>query len=173
MSIYNATVPQLAKMLRNLDAWLVKAEAHAEAVGFPVDNLVSARLSPDQFTLARQVGSACDGGKLMVARLTGTEAPKHSDDQTTVAALRERIASTVAFIESVGEDAFEGSKHRTITLPFLPGMGTTAAEYLNAFALPNFYFHVSHAYAILRHNGVQLGKQDYIGGMDLFPVPSE
>lgn len=173
MSIYNATVPQVSKMLRNLDAWLVKAEVHAEAVGFSVDNLVSARLAPDQFPLGWQIGTAADNAKLMVARLTGLEAPKHADDQTTVAELRARIASVLEFLGSVGEDAFAESKSRTITLHFIPGMGMTAAEYLNAFALPNFYFHISHCYAILRHNGVPLGKMDYIGGLDLFPVISE
>lgn len=170
MSIYKATVPQLAKMLRNLDAWLVKAAEYAASRHTDPDDLTDARLAPDQFTLTRQVQSACDTAKFTVARLTGGTAPSHPDTETTLAALRERIAVTVAYIESVDEAAFQGASARIVPMPYPKGLGAVAGEYLNGFALPNFYFHVTTAYAILRHSGVPLGKLDFLGGMDLQPV---
>lgn len=170
MSIYNATVPQYAKILRQLDAWLVKASAHAETVGFDPNNFLGCRLAPDQFALTRQIQACCDTAKFAVSRLTGGQAPSHADDETTIDDLRERITATLEYIESVEESAFEGASERTIALPFAKGMGTKGGEYLNSFALPNFYFHISHSYAILRHNGVALGKYDFMGSVDIFPL---
>lgn len=170
MSIYNATVPQYAKILRQLDSWLTKSAAHAEAVGFDPNNFLACRLAPDQFALTRQVQACCDTAKFAVSRLTGGEAPSHADTETTMDELHARIAATIAYIESVDESAFEGAGDRVIGLPFAKGMGCKGGEYLNSFALPNFYFHIGHAYAILRHNGVALGKYDFVGGMDMFPI---
>jgi len=170
MSMYNATVPQLAKMLRNLDGWLDTAAQSASDGGYDVSVLLSSRLAPDQFALTRQVQTACDTAKFTVARLTGQQAPSHPDTETTLSELKARIEATVSWIESVPEDAFEGSKDRDIALPFAKGMATKAGEYLNAFALPNFYFHVTTAYSILRHNGVPVGKRAFLGNMDVFPA---
>ena len=167
MSLYEMTVPQLSKMLGNLDAWLAKAEALAEAKGVDPDRWVHARLAIDQFTLAQQVQAASDTAKLTVARVTGKEAPKHADDETTMAELRARIASVREYLATFAKEDFEGADDRVVGLPFLPGKGAIAPEYVNSWGLPNFYFHVSTAYAILRHYGVELGKRDYIGGIEL------
>lgn len=171
MSMYTASVPQTAKMLRNLDAWLEKAEAHAATKKFDVDTLLTARLAPDMFPLARQVQSSCDHAKFMAARLSGKEAPKHPDTETTFTELRARIRSTLAFLDTVTEADFSGAADRLVGLAYLPAdKRLRGAVYLNQNALPNFYFHLSMAYAILRHNGVDVGKKDFIGGLDLVDV---
>lgn len=173
MSLHELTVIQSSKMLNNLDAWLGKAVAYAEARSFEPDVLVQARLYPDQFALARQVQSACDTAKGAAARLAGIEVPSHPDDETTIAQLRERIAKTRSFLETVTAEKFEGAAEREVTLSFLPGQAIKGAHYVVDFVVPNFYFHVTTAYAILRHNGVELGKRDYIGVPRLYPVKSE
>ena len=172
VSIPELAVTQMSKMLRNLEAWLAKAEADAQERGFEVDVLVGARLAPNQFPLARQVQGACDTAKLTAARLTGGKAPSHPDEETTVAQLRERIRSTLAYLETVTHDAFDGSADREIQLPFAKGKACTGADYLVEFAVPNFYFHATTAYAILRHNGVSVGKLDYIGSVNTFDLPA-
>jgi hypothetical protein len=170
MSIYNATVPQYAKILRQLDTWLVKATEHAATLDFDPNPFVACRLAPNQFHLARQIQAACDTAKFAVSRLTAGTPPSHEDTETTIDELRARVAATVEYIESVDEAAFEGAGDRDIALPFAKGMATKGGEYLNAFALPNFYFHVSHTFAILRHNGVAVGKRDFLGGLNMFPI---
>ncbi len=170
MSLYAQTIPQLSKMLQNLDRWLDKAEAFAKTKKFEADTLVSARLAPDQYPLVRQVQSACDNAKFLAARVTGKEAPKHPDTEQTMAELHARIASARAFVESVTEADLKGADARVIALPFMPGKGMIAGDYVNEMAIPNFYFHVTTAYAILRHNGVELGKMDYIGSLNLRDV---
>lgn len=172
MSLHDLAVSQTSKILRNLEGWLEKAEAHAKAKGFDVDVLVAARLAPDQFALVRQVQSACDGAKLTAARLAGIEAPKHADDEKTIAELRERIRSTLAFLETVTPEQFEGASEREIRLPFLPGKASKGGDYYVDFAQPNFYFHAVTAYSILRHNGVELSKYDYIGHARMYDVPA-
>lgn len=169
MNAYDIAVPQLAKMLGNLKSWLEEAEAYAEERGFDVDVLVSARLSPDQFTLARQVQSACDTTKFMVARLSETEAPQHPDEEATVAELKERIDATLAFVNSVPAEAFEGALDKELFLPMLRGGSVMGRDYVREFVLPNAYFHLTTAYAILRHNGVKLGKLAYLGHMSIRP----
>jgi len=167
MSLFDLTVPQLQKTLRNLDAWLVAAEKHADAKKFPVENLLAARLAPDQFTLTRQVQTVCDNAKFLPGRLTGKEWPKHEDNETSFDQLHARIASTQQYLETFKPADFEGAESRKITLPWTEGKWMTASEYLIQFALPNFYFHTVIAYEILRHNGVELGKRDFIGGIPL------
>ena len=167
MSLFDLTVPQLQKMLRNLDAWLVAAEKHADVKKFPVENLLTARLAPDQFTLVRQVQTACDNAKFLPGRLTGKEWPKHEDTETTFEQLHARIAAVQSYLDTFKPADFEGAEARKITLPWTEGKWMTASEYLIQFAMPNFYFHVVIAYEILRHNGVELGKRDYIGGIPL------
>lgn len=170
MSLHDPSVTQFSKMLRNLDGWLEKAEAHAKAKDFDVDVLVAARLAPNQFGLSRQVQSACDTAKLSAARLSGTTAPSHEDTEKTVAELRARIQSTIAYLETVTAEQFEGASDREVVLPFVPGKAAKGIEYFIDFAAPNFYFHATTAYAILRHNGVDLGKRDYIGHVRMHDV---
>lgn len=168
MSLYAACVPQMSKMLKNLVAWLDEAEAYAEERGFDAERLTVARLYPDQFELTRQIQSACDTAKFAASRLSGGEAPKFEDDEKTLPELRERIAKTLAYLESVPEDSFEGAAERELTLSFLQGRAIKAGDYFTEFAQPNFYFHVVSAYSVLRNNGVQLGKRKYIGSMTAY-----
>lgn len=167
MSLYEASVPQLTKMLENLSAWIDKANAHAKEKGFDPNVLASSRLAPDQYHFARQVQAACDAAKFAAARLTGKEAPKHPDTETTMEELKERAQKVVAYLKTFTKSDFDGAKERLVELPFLQGKVVASADYLNELALPNFYFHLTHAYAILRHNGVALGKMDFIGGMNV------
>ncbi|HUJ62497.1 MAG TPA: DUF1993 domain-containing protein [Kofleriaceae bacterium] len=167
MNIYDLTVPQLAKMLRNLDAWLKAATAFADKKKFPADNLMKQRLAPDQFTFDRQVQTACDNAKFVCGRLTGKEWPAHPDTETKLEELHARIASVLTYVESFKPDDFTGAEERKITLPWMEGKWMRGDEYVIQFALPNFYFHVTTAYAILRHSGVELGKRDFIGGVPM------
>ncbi len=163
--MYQASAPRFAAMLKNLSAILDKAAAHAEARKIDPLVLTSARLYPDMFPLSRQVQIACDGAKGAMARLAGVEIPKHEDTEKTFEELKARIAKTVAFIESFKPAQVDGTEDRDIVLKL---RGKDAAfkglPYLLGFAYPNFYFHVTTAYSILRHNGVELGKGDFLGG---------
>lgn len=170
MHIYDLTVPQLIKTLRNLDRWLVVAGTHAESTQVPVETLLTARLAPDQYMLVRQIQVACDNAKYMAGRLAGKAWDSHPDTETTIEQLRGRIASVIGYLESFRPDDFETAHERRITLPWMEaGAFLPAHDYLVQFALPNFYFHVVTAYAILRSRGVQLGKNDYLGTL---PVTS-
>ncbi len=162
-----AVVAEFAKILRNLDAWLVKATAYAESKKFDANVLMQARLAPDAFPLGRQIGAACDQAKFTVAYLTGTKAPSHPDTETTIAEIRARIASCLEFVESIGGAAYDGAADRRVSPGFLRGKWLSGADYLTEFATPNFYFHATMAYAILRHNGVELGKLEYIGSLPI------
>lgn len=165
MSLYEASVPQLVKMLGNLDRWLDKAADHATARKFDIDTLLLARLAPDQYPLVRQIQSACDAAKFAGARLAGKEAPVHPDTEVTLAELRVRIQAVIAFLGALTPADFEGAARRPVSLSFAPGMVMAGTDYFNELAMPNFYFHATTAYAILRHNGVPLGKSDFIGSM--------
>ena len=169
MSLYAESLPQMKKMLSNLGRWLDEAEATAKERGYDPEILTTARLFPDMFTLTRQIQSACDTAKFVGARLGNLPPPVNPDTETTLVELRARIASTLTFLDSVAEDAFDGAEDRQIFMPVLQGAWVTGTEYLRAFAMPNFYFHVTTAYDILRHNGVKLGKYGFIGHMDLHP----
>ena len=167
MQLYDLTVPQLVKMLRNVDGWLATTIAFADRRKFDVNNLMKARLAPDQFTFDKQVQTACDNAKLIVARLAAREWPAHPDTETTFDQLRARIATVVAYVEQFKPDDFAGAEERKITLPWMETKWMRGDEYVVQFALPNFYFHVATTYAILRHNGVELGKRDFIGGVPM------
>lgn len=164
ISMYQASAPRFANMLKNLGAILDKAQAHAEAKKIDPLALTSARLFPDMFPFSRQVQIACDAAKGAVARLAGVEPPKHDDFETTFDELKARIAKTIDFVSSVGAAQIDGSEEKEIVLK-LGGREVryVGLQYLLGQALPNFYFHVSTAYNILRHNGVEVGKRDYIG----------
>jgi hypothetical protein len=159
------TIAQFAKMLENLDRWLEAAVAFAEKKKFEPDVLVHARLAPDQYALDRQVQSACDAAKYAAAYLAGQKAPSHPDTEKTIAELRARIRTCVAYVSSVKTSEYAGAADRKVSPAWLQGKWFRGADYVTEIAVPNFYFHVVTAYAILRHNGVELGKMDYIGSM--------
>jgi len=168
VSLFAQSVPLMSKMLTNLLAWLEQARAYADERGFEADVLVGARLYPDQFALVRQIQAACDAAKLAAARLAGVEAPKHPDEETTLDQLEARVRDVVGYLETFDEAKLEGAADREIELPMLPeGTYVIGRDYLHDFALPNFFFHVGHAYAILRHNGVPLGKRAWLGSLSL------
>jgi uncharacterized protein len=156
-------VPQYSKMLKHLEHWLDKAAAHAAARKFDVDTLVQARLAPDMYSLDRQIQAACDTAKFSAAYLSGREAPAHADTEKTIAELRARIQSCRAFLETVTDVA--GAEERKVAPKFMQGKWVRGDHFLVQMSLPNFYFHVTTAYAILRHNGVDLGKMDFIGNL--------
>lgn len=164
--MYNESIQQFVKMLGNLSAFIDKAVQHAESKKCDVTNLLNARLVADQFNFIRQVLSACDGPKLAAARLTGKEAPKYEDTETTVEQLKTRINNTVDYLKSFTDSDFVGCDDKKIELPFRPGLYVLGKDYFLEFVTPNFYFHVTTAYAILRANGVDIGKTDYIGHVD-------
>jgi hypothetical protein len=164
ISMYQASAPRFVNMLTNLSAILDKAQAHVEAKKIDPAALTAFRLFPDMFPMTRQVQIASDNAKGAMARLAGVEVPKYEDTEKTFAELNARIAKTIKFVQSFKPAQIDGSEDRDITLK-LGGKDTTfkGMQYLLGFALPNFYFHVMTAYNILRHNGVEIGKSDYIG----------
>jgi hypothetical protein len=165
MHVYDLTVAQYIKMLKNLDAWLDKAEAHAKAKSFDPVVFLSARLAPDQFPLVRQIQSASDAAKSSASHLAGKKQPAHPDTEQTWAEIRGRIQTCLTYLETFKREEFDGAAERTITLPFMPGKAVRGGEYLIDMALPNFYFHIATAYAILRNNGVDVGKRDFLGAV--------
>jgi len=160
---HHDAIRQFAKMLRNLEKWLDKAAAHAKAKSFEVDVFAQARLAPDQYAFVRQVQSACDQAKFAAAYLANKQAPAHPDTEQTIAEVRERIQKCLAFLETVRKEDLVGAEERKVAPPWLGGKWLRGDDFLMEVAIPNFFFHVTMAYAILRHNGVDLGKMDYIG----------
>src|SRR4029079_1532984 len=168
MSMSSAAIPTFEITLAALSKLLDKAEAHATAKKFDPANLLAARLRPDMFALTRQVQVACDLAKFGAARLAGIEPPKFEDNEKTIAELKARIAKTLDFVRSADRKAIDASAERTISFPLGPKKGEMkGADYLNHFVLPNFYFHAVAAHMILRHNGVELGKQDFLSGIPI------
>ena len=166
ITMHSASVPVFLRMFDNMNAWLDKAEAHAQAKKFDTANYLSARLAPDMLPFVRQIQMASDAAKFAIARLAGVEAPKFEDNETNFAELRERIAKTVAFIKTVSAEQIDGTEDKDIALPRRDGTLVLKGEpYLKHFVLPNFYFHMTTAYALLRHNGVDLGKMDFLGAL--------
>ena len=164
ISMFQASVPVFIRMLRNLRAILEKGAAHAEAMKFEPAVLVNGRLAPDMLPLSRQVQIAADSAKGCGARLAGVEPPKYEDTEKSFPELLARVDKTMAFLKTLTPAQVDGSEERDITLQMRAGpLHFKGLQYLVHFALPNFYFHVTTAYNILRHNGVEIGKQDYIG----------
>ncbi len=164
LSMYQASVPVFIRMLGNLSAILGKAAAYAEAKKIDPSVLINARLAPDMLPLSFQVRTACDSAKGCAARLAGIEPPSHPDTETTFAELEARIAKTIDFLRSVNAGQIDGSEERTIVLKLrTQEMQFQGQPFLLTFALPNFYFHITTAYAILRHNGLDIGKGDFLG----------
>jgi len=164
ISMYEALVPTANRMLRNLSVILDKGAAFAEARKVDPTVLLNGRLAPDMFALTRQVQIACDMVKGAAARLSGNEIPKYDDSETSFADLKARIAKTLAFVNSIDAAKFANSEDRDILLQMRTGeLRFKGLSYLRDFVLPNMYFHITTTYAILRHNGVELGKPDFIG----------
>jgi uncharacterized protein len=161
--MYYATILQMKKQLGQLDTWFDAAAAAAKAKSFEADLFLGFRLSPDQFAFARQIQIACDTAKLGASRLTGKEAPSNPDTEKTLDDLRARVKATIAYLDGFSEKDFEGAAKATITQPRWEGKTMTGADYFLEHVIPNFFFHLTTAYAILRHNGVGIGKRDYLG----------
>ncbi|HVI91567.1 MAG TPA: DUF1993 family protein [Dongiaceae bacterium] len=166
LSMYQASVPVFLRNLKNLSAVLDKGLANAEARKIDPTVFVNARLAPDMHALPRQIQIATDAAKGCGARLAGVEVPSYEDTETTFPELQARIAKTAAFLQGLTAAQIDGSENRAITLKMRTGeVNLTGQSYLLNVALPNFFFHYTTAYAILRHNGVDVGKMDYLGGM--------
>ncbi len=164
LSMYQASIPVFIRMLKNLSSILDKASAHAEARKIDPSVFINARLAPDMYPLSKQVQIATDMVKGCAARLAGIELPSYEDNETTFAELTARIDKTAAFLQSVTAEQIDGSEEREIVLKF----GSQEARFLGQayllnFVYPNFHFHLTTTYDILRHNGVELGKKDYVG----------
>jgi hypothetical protein len=171
-NLYTVTVPSFIKTLTALSGVLDKAASHADSKqlewhpkGMQEESLLNSRLISDQFPFVRQVQVACDNAKGGAARIAGIEPPKFEDNEKTIPELKARIDKTVEFLKTIKPEQVIGQEDREITLPFSEGKKMKAFDYVTGYLLANFYFHVTTAYSILRSNGVQIGKGDYIGGM--------
>ncbi|NBD08239.1 MULTISPECIES: DUF1993 family protein [Corallococcus] len=165
--MYFETFSQMKKQLGQMEKWLETAATFAKSKPFDPNIYSGFRLAPDQLPFARQVQIACDSAKLGASRLTGKAAPSHPDTEQTLEELGARIRSVVAYLDGFTAKDFEGAGERVVTQPRWEGKVMSGADYFLQHALPNFYFHVTHVYAILRHNGVNLGKADYLGSLNL------
>ena len=161
--MYFETFSQIKKQLRQLDKWLETAGEYATTKKFEPNVFLTLRLAPDQFAFVKQVQAVCDVAKLAASRLTGKEAPSNPDNEATLEELRARVRSTLAYLDGFSEKDFASTATRTITQPRWEGKTMTGANYFLEHAVPNFYFHLTHVYAILRHAGVSIGKRDYLG----------
>ena len=167
ISMYQASVPMFIRMLNNLSAILEKAAAYAEARKIDPAVLISARLYPDMYPLSRQVQIATDNAKGCAARLAGLDPPKYEDDETSFSELIARIRKTTEYLATFTPDQIDGSEERTVVLKFRSGSRTfVGLPYLLQYVLPTIYFHITTAYGILRHNGLEIGKMDYLGGSE-------
>ena len=166
MNLYDATVPIFTRHLEAIDSWIEKGVAYADQKKFDPEILIQARLAPDQYPFVRQVQSACDAAKWACAKLAGKEGPSHPDTEKTVSEVRARIKTCVDYLATFKKEDFAGAEERLVRHAYFPeGKHMRGGDYLDYLALPNFHFHCSTAYSILRHNGVALGKQDYITSM--------
>jgi len=165
LSLHAASVPALVRQLGAMLTWLDKAQAHAEARKFDPNNYLGLRLAPDMLPFTRQIQIAADFAKGCVARLAGQEVPKWDDNEASLDDLRARIRKTIDYVQSVPAAQIDGSEARAIVLPMRVGdpLHFTGQDYLTQFVLPNFYFHASTAYALLRNAGVEVGKRDFLG----------
>lgn len=160
-------VLEMKKLLGQMATWLEKAEAHAAAKGYDPNALLQARLAPDMFPLVRQLQNACDNAKFAAAFTAVKEPPSHPDTEQTFAEARARIASVLEYLGTFSASDFEGTDAREVKRPRWEGKSMTATDYFVEQAMPNFFFHLTTAYAILRHNGVDLGKRDFLGKLSL------
>jgi hypothetical protein len=165
--MYHDMFRQFRKQLGQIDKWLDAASAFAKERSFDANLFLEFRLAPDQFPFVRQVQVACDTTKLAAARLTGREAPSHPDTEKTIDELHARLRTAIAYLDGFSAKDFEGAATRVITQPRWEGKTMTGADYFREHVIPNFFFHASQAYALLRHAGVAIGKRDYLGELSL------
>jgi hypothetical protein len=163
--MYYESLKQMKKQLGQLDKWLEAAIAYAETKKFDSKNFLGLRLVVDQFPFSRQVQTACDSAKLAASRLSGKDAPVHPDTEETMEQLRERVRSVIGYLDGFTAKDFESAATRSITQPRWEGKTMTGADYFLEHAQPNFFFHLTTAYALLRQNGVSVGKRDYLGAL--------
>ncbi|MCE9541288.1 DUF1993 domain-containing protein [Candidatus Kaiserbacteria bacterium] len=173
-NLYTVTVPVMQKTLTALDKMLDKVAAHTETLAnerrpasYYENAILQSRLVFDQFPLVQQVQVACDNAKNGAARLAEVEAPKMEDNETTIAELKSRIAKTLEFLKTIKQADIDGKEDIRVTLPYWGGKYLTGFEYATEYLMPNFFFHYTTAYSILRSNGIQIGKSDYSGGLPL------
>lgn len=164
--MYNVTVPEFKRSLLALKAILVKAEAFVAEKKIEESVLLQARLAPDQFSFVKQVQITCDNAKGTAGRLAQVELPKMEDNEVTLKGLEARIDKTIAFLDTLTPEQFVGSEERDIAIYFMPGKCLNGLEYMNTLGLANFYFHMTTAYSILRHNGMNIGKTDFMGQVE-------
>lgn len=163
--LYEFTVPQSIKMLKNLNLILTKAQVFAEAKKIDMQVLLNSRLAPDQFALTKQIQIVTDTTKLCASRLTGKDAPVHDDKESTLPELKTRIESVINYLSQMTAADFAGAELKKISQPRWEGKYLTGYEFATQHAIPNLHFHVTTAYSILRHNGVEIGKKDFLGEM--------
>ncbi|MEK7639514.1 MAG: DUF1993 domain-containing protein [Patescibacteria group bacterium] len=161
-NLYTITIPGMIKALESLSKLLDKAENHAGGKKTDVEHLLNDRLVFDQFPFVRQVQIACDNAKSVAAKLAEIENPKHEDTEKTIPELKARIEKTIAFLKSIKPSQIIGKENIKIPFQFAPGKYLTGFEHATEYIIPNFYFHMTTAYSILRKNGVDIGKTDYI-----------
>jgi hypothetical protein len=163
--MYYATFGQMKKVLGQLGKWLDAAATFAQSRSFDPNLFLGVRLTPDQFPFARQVQIACDTAKISAARLAGKEAPAHPDTEQTLDELRARVKSVIEYLDGFSEADFRDAATRVITQPRWEGKVMSGADYFLEHAMPNFFFHATHAYALLRQAGVPIGKRDFLGAL--------
>jgi hypothetical protein len=161
--MYQDLFGQMKKQLGQLNKWFDAATEHAKSKSFDPNLLLAMRLAPDQFPLVRQVQIACDTPKLGISRITGKEAPSNPDTETTFDELRARVEGVIKYLDGFTGKDFDGAGERVVTQPRWEGKVMSGHDYFVEHVVPNFYFHLTHVYAILRNNGVSLGKRDYLG----------
>lgn len=161
--LYETTVPQFIRVLQNLNPILDKAAAYADQKKFDVSVLLNARLAPDQFHFIKQIQILSDSCKLGIARLAGKEAPAWEDNEKSLSDVKARIEKTIAFLKTIKPEDFNGAETRKVTTPRWEGKHLLGQEYATIHLIPNVYFHMTTAYSILRHNGVDVGKKDFLG----------
>ena len=165
--LYDITITQYSKMLENLSRVLDKAAQYADTKKFTIEVLLNSRLAPDQFNLLRQIQITCDTAKVGAARICGKEAPSHPDTETNLPELQTRIKVVQDYLASFKPEDFAGAEVRHVSQPRWEGKYLTGTEFVIQHSLPNMYFHITTAYSILRHNGVDVGKKDFLGNMPL------
>jgi uncharacterized protein len=165
--MYYEMFSQMKKQLGQIEKWLDSATAFAKEKAFDPNVFLGLRLAPNQFAFARQVQTTCDTAKLAASRLSGKEAPSHPDTEQTLDELAARVRTVIAYLDGFSAKDFQDAATRTVTQPRWEGKVMTGADYFVEHAVPNFFFHLAHVYAILRHNGVNLGKRDYLGAVTL------
>ena len=165
--MYYEAIGQMKKQLGQLDKWMNAATEYARAKSFESSLILGFRLAPDQYAFARQVQSTCDVAKLVASVLTGKEAPTHPDTEQTLEELQARVHAVIKYLDGFSASDFDGAATRVVTRPHWDGKVMSGAEYFLQGGVPNFYFHLTHSYAILRHVGVPLGKRDYLGALSM------